>query len=348
MTLHVGLGLFTGQVHPDSSKTFTQEYRDMVDLARLAETVGFDSAWVSEHHGAGDGYMPSLLPVLAAFAEATERIALGTGVILTPFHEPLRLAEDAATVDLLSGGRLMLGLGLGWRDEEFRTFGIPRAERVGRITETVQILRQAWTGRRFSFEGRHFAFDQVQVTPAPERPGGGTIPILMGGHAPEAIARAGRLADGWIRSRAATDIEAMRRHVAAFEAAAREAGRDPSKLSFTQIRSAFVWDGGDAWSVVRDGLAHAVNVYAGWEQGGDTPGHGFVLPPFDEDDARAGLPIGTPQQVAHRLRPIAEAFGGRRDFTLVVRLHYPGMDYDTSSHAVELFGEQVIPALKGE
>jgi alkanesulfonate monooxygenase SsuD/methylene tetrahydromethanopterin reductase-like flavin-dependent oxidoreductase (luciferase family) len=169
----------------------------------------------------------------------------------------------------------------------------------------------------------------------------------MGGHAPEAIARAGRLADGWIRSRASTDIDAMRHHVAAFEAAAREAGRDLSKLSFTQIRSAFVWDDGDAWSVVRDGLAHAVGVYAGWEEGGDTPGHGFVLPEFDEGDARATLPIGTPQEVAHRLRPVAEAFGGRRDFTLVVRLHYPGMDYDTSSHAVELFGEQVIPALKG-
>jgi probable F420-dependent oxidoreductase len=347
MTVHVGLGLFTGQVHPDSPKTFTQEYRDMVDLVRLAETVGFDSAWVSEHHGAGDGYMPSLLPVLAAFAEATEHIGLGTGVILTPFHDPIRLAEDAVTVDLLSGGRLRLGLGLGWRDEEFRSLHVERSSRVGRTTETVEILRRAWTGERFSFDGRHYSYDRIQVTPAPERPGGGTIPILLGGHAEAAIARAGRLADGWIRSRAATDIEAMRRHVAALDAAAREAGRDPSRLSFTQIRSAFVWDEGDAWSVVRDGLAHATNVYAGWEHGGDTPGHGFELPPFDDEAMRPNFPVGTPQEVAHLLRPAAEAFGGRRDFTLVVRLHFPGMDYETSSHAVELFGEQVIPALKG-
>src|SRR2546426_10708524 len=130
MAVHIGLGLFTAQVPPDSSRTFAQEYREVVDLVRLAETLGFDSAWVSEHHGAGDGYMASLLPTLAAFAAATDRIRLGTGVMLTPFHHPLRLAEDAATVDLISGGRLILGLGLGWRGGEFRMFGVPLQERV--------------------------------------------------------------------------------------------------------------------------------------------------------------------------------------------------------------------------
>jgi alkanesulfonate monooxygenase SsuD/methylene tetrahydromethanopterin reductase-like flavin-dependent oxidoreductase (luciferase family) len=116
-----------------------------------------------------------------------------------------------------------------------------------------------------------------------------------------------------------------------------------------QIRSAFVWDeGGDvAWNVVRDGLAHASGVYDGWAAGGDMPDTGFVLPELDEAAARASTPVGTPKEVAHALRPFAEAFGGRGDFTLVVRLHYPGMDYETASHAVELFGEHVIPALKG-
>src|SRR3989449_7775987 len=162
MTVQVGIGLFTAQVPPGSDRTFEREYRETIDLARLAETLGFESVWVSEHHGSGDGYMPSLLPTLAAFAAATEHIKLGTGVLLTPFHHPLRLAEDAATVDLISGGRLILGLGLGWREEEFRMFGVPLSERVRRTVETIEILRRAWRGRRFSYEGRIFSFDQVQ------------------------------------------------------------------------------------------------------------------------------------------------------------------------------------------
>src|SRR5213596_1367547 len=106
MAVRVGIGLFTAQIPVGSRRTFAREYRETLDLVRLAEAVGFSSAWVSEHHGASDGYLPSLLVMLAALAEATSEIALGTGVILTPLHDPIRLAEDAAVVDNLSGGRL--------------------------------------------------------------------------------------------------------------------------------------------------------------------------------------------------------------------------------------------------
>src|SRR6266567_385794 len=92
MGVQVGIGLFTGQLPPGSGRTFAREYRETLDLVRLAEALGFDSAWVSEHHGSSDGYLPSLLPMLAGFAAATDRIRLGTGVVLAPFHEPLRLA----------------------------------------------------------------------------------------------------------------------------------------------------------------------------------------------------------------------------------------------------------------
>ncbi|HEX9236266.1 MAG TPA: LLM class flavin-dependent oxidoreductase [Actinomycetota bacterium] len=344
MSVQIGLGLFTAQVPPGSKRTFTQEYREILDLVRLAESLHFDSAWVSEHHGSSDGYMPSLLPTLASLAAATDRIRLGTGVILTPFHHPLRLAEDAATVDLISGGRLILGLGLGWREEEFRMFGIPAKERVGRTTDTVEILRRAWTGERFTYEGRYFQYDQVRVTPAPEQEGG--IPIYLGGFAPTAVRRAGRLGDGYIRSRGGT-LDETRASVRLAEEGAREAGKDPASLGFAQLQNTFVWDEGNAWEVVKETVVHQLGVYGGWGAGGDVPGRDLRYIPPDEQTMRDLTPSGTPAEVAHRLRPLVEAFAGRRQFHLVVRLHYPGMDFETAARAVELFAEQVIPSLKG-
>jgi probable F420-dependent oxidoreductase len=344
MAVQIGIGLFTAQLPPGGKRTHAQEYREIVDLVRLAETLGFDSAWVSEHHGSYDGYMPSLLPTLAAFAAATERIKLGTGVMLTPFHHPLRLAEDAATVDLLAGGRLMLGLGLGWREEEFRMFGVPVKERVRRTVETVEILRKAWTGERFSHDGRIFSFDQVKVTPEPARDGG--PPIYLAGSADPAIRRAGRLADGYIRTRGG-GVDRMNADLKLAEDGARAAGRDPASLGFAQLQNTFAWEGGDAWEVVREGASHQLGVYAGWAAGGDSPEQGFLLPQMEEDMVRRLTPAGTPQQVIRALRPIVEAFAGRRDFQLIVRLHYPGMDFDTASLAIEVFGEKVLPALKG-
>jgi probable F420-dependent oxidoreductase len=341
MTVRVGIGLFTAQLPSGSSRTFTQEYRDTIELVQLAERVGFDSAWVSEHHGSSDGYLPSLFVLLGALAAATERIALGTGVILTPLHDPIRLAEDAAVVDLISGGRLTVGLGLGWREEEFRMLRIPFAERLARHVETVGILRKAWTGERFSFEGRVFAYDQVRVTPPPAQAGG--PPILLGGYAASALRRAGELGDGHI-----TDADDATTLVEAFtgvDAGARAAGKDPSTLRYALMQNAFVVPEGDGWPIVRDGVLHQWGSYEAWAEGHDTPAHDSLEPlAIGEDVARRATPSGTPDQVAERLAAVVEPWRDR-DVELIVRLHYPGMDLEPAAEAVRLFGERVIPAL---
>ena len=343
MGVKIGIGLFTAQIPRGSERTFAQEYRETLELIRLAEQLGFESAWVSEHHGSSDGYMPSLLPTLAAAAAVTERIALGTGVMLTPFHHPLRLAEDAATVDLISGGRLLLGLGLAWRVEEFRMFDIPVGQRVRRTTETIEILRRAWGGERFSYDGSVFSLDRVRVTPSPAQAHG--PPIYLGGSVERAIRRAGRLADGFIRTRG-VGIENALRDLGLAERAAREAGKDPDTFGFAQLQNVFVWDDGDAWEVAGEGIRYQLGVYSGWQSGGDTPGSDLEPEPPDAGALRRRTPIGTPEEVIERLRPLTESFGSREQFHLIVRLHYPGMGYETASRAVELFGEKVLPALK--
>jgi probable F420-dependent oxidoreductase len=343
MAVRIGLGLFTGQIPPGSDRTFTREYHDVIELSRLAETLGFDSVWVSEHHGSSDGYMPSLLPVLGALAAATDRVALGTGLLLTPFHHPLRLAEDTATVDLLSGGRLILGLGLAWREEEFRMFNVPTGERVSRMAETVDILRKAWTGDRFTHEGKVFSFEDVKVTPAPEREGG--PPIYIGGFAETAVRRAGRIGDGYILSR--TTLENAKKTLAFAEEGAREAGKDPGTLGFGLLKNAFVWNEGDAWEMARAGVAHQLGVYPAWGAGADTPEKPFEIGEIDDETLRKFTAAGPPEDVVRELRPLVDAFAHRDEFHLVIRLHYPGIDLETASRSVELFGEEVLPALKG-
>jgi probable F420-dependent oxidoreductase len=280
--------------------------------------------------------------MLAAFAASTETILLGTGVVLAPFHDPLRLAEDAAVVDQLSGGRLLLGLGNGWREEEFRMFGVRRSERALRTEETIEILRRAWTGRRFSFEGRAFRYDRVKVTPPPARPAG--IPIYLGGYADKAVRRAGRLADGYVADAARDDAP---RFVALAEESARSAGRDPDSLALVLFRNAFVQHEGDAWETVAGGVAHQLGAYDAWDAGADTPeDDSLTIAPRDRADHRKVTSAGTPEEVLHGLRVILAPFSGRSDLHLLVRLHYPGMDLDTASRALELFAAKVMPALK--
>jgi alkanesulfonate monooxygenase SsuD/methylene tetrahydromethanopterin reductase-like flavin-dependent oxidoreductase (luciferase family) len=160
------------------------------------------------------------------------------------------------------------------------------------------------------------------------------------------VRRAGQLGDGYIRSRGG--VEDGKEALGWAEEGAREAGKDPSALGFAQLQNCFVWEDGDAWSVVRPGAGHQLGVYAAWRQGADTPRNPTLeVPDLGDETIRSLTPAGDRHEVLKALRPLIDAFAHREEFHLVVRLHYPGMDLDTSGRAVELFGTEVLPALKG-
>ena len=170
-------------------------YREILDQIAWAEKNGFDDVWLSEHHFIDDGYLPSILPVSAAIAARTGRIRIASGVLLMPFHNPIRLAEDIATVDVISGGRFELGVGLGFKREEFAGFGVSSKERGVRTDQSLDILRRALAGETVTFKSEFFDFQNVRVTPAPiQKP---CPPIWLGGFTAPALRRAVRFGDGF-------------------------------------------------------------------------------------------------------------------------------------------------------
>jgi alkanesulfonate monooxygenase SsuD/methylene tetrahydromethanopterin reductase-like flavin-dependent oxidoreductase (luciferase family) len=180
---------------PSAGTTMTERYSAGIDMAQWADEHGFVAVVLSEHHGSPDGYLPSALPMAAAVAARTKSLRIMISAIVAPFHHPLRLAEDAAVVDLISGGRLELVLTNGYVADEFAMFDIGMDQRPKRTTKAIEVLRGAWTGEAFDHDGR-----QVRVTPSPERPGGGGPSLTMGGSTEKAARRAARIGDGFLPS----------------------------------------------------------------------------------------------------------------------------------------------------
>ncbi|HKS92377.1 MAG TPA: LLM class flavin-dependent oxidoreductase, partial [Tepidiformaceae bacterium] len=165
-------------------------YAETIEQAVYAEELGFDHIWTTEHHFVDDGYSPSLLPICAAIAAPTQRVRIGTAVLLLLLHDPIRVAEDAATVDLISGGRLDLGVGIGYRQAEFTPFRVAHDSRGRQFEEALSVLRQALLPGPLTFAGEFYQYERVDVTPRPvQQP----LPIWLGGLTGRAVERAARL-----------------------------------------------------------------------------------------------------------------------------------------------------------
>jgi alkanesulfonate monooxygenase SsuD/methylene tetrahydromethanopterin reductase-like flavin-dependent oxidoreductase (luciferase family) len=201
------------RVTPEGSEVAAR-LRALPALAAEAEAAGFDLLVLPERLSAAGGF-PAALPACAAALAATTRLRVATGLLALPLHHPLRVAEDAATLDALSGGRFELGVGLGAEVELFGGFGLDARERAARFEEALEVLRRAWADGPVRFAGRHFRCGEIEVHPKPVQPGG--PPLWLGARTPEALARAAQLGCGVVLE---PDTDA-----AAFFAAWDESGR---------------------------------------------------------------------------------------------------------------------------
>ena len=191
----VNFGLWYDFRNPGAGdRNFETLYAESLEQIQWAESLGFDSTWLTEHHFCEDGYTPSPLVIAGAIGQVTTRMRIGTNLMLLPLADPLRLAEDAATLSILTGGRFDLGVGLGYRQLEFDYFGRKLSHRPSLMEEGVDLLRRAWRGETIHHRARRFQVEGLAVTPVAKNP----PRLFMGGMAEPAIARAARLGDGFL------------------------------------------------------------------------------------------------------------------------------------------------------
>lgn len=334
----LGFGLLSAQLRPGETN-WDRAYDETVRLAVEAERLGFDSVWTTEHHFVDDGYMPSLAVTSAAMAAATSEIEIGTGVLLAPLHHPLRIAEDAATVSLLSKGRFVLGLGLGWSDVEYHVFEADKTRRGSAMDEILRILPKAFAGEPFQHSGRVYDLPEVAVRPAPSH----KIPILVGGGAEAAIRRAARLADGIFAN---VPRDAFLRQVEWIRDECEKIGRDPSELRI--VHYSVMLPGESAEAAMDHYLDHVWQMYwkySDMEASATRSGPPPAAPEFREANRDSlygrSTVAGSREQIVDYLNGIREAAGLPVEFA--ARSYFHTLEYDAQVELMQHLAEEVAP-----
>jgi alkanesulfonate monooxygenase SsuD/methylene tetrahydromethanopterin reductase-like flavin-dependent oxidoreductase (luciferase family) len=339
--MNIGL-LFPFRNPPRWRKPFPQFYAEQLRQTQIAEALGYDTIWLTEHHFAEDGYSPSLLPIAGAIAGMTSRVRIGTFLLLLPLHNAVRVAEDAATVDIIANGRFDLGLGQGYSPSEFEGYGIPRKERASRMEEGIEVIRGMWTQDPFSYQGKHYNLKNISMVPKPAQTP--HPPLWVGASQPKAIERAARLGCHFLGGgdSASQGI---------YDAALRSHGRDPQDYHAAQLRWVYVASTYEqAWNDVQDHLHYMLTWYGRWvAEAKDFAGVEKLaqLPPAAElrnvTEQLIGRPIaGSPEDVGRQIETMTKRI---RTTHLVMGMHLPGLDPAKSQRSMELFAKELTPTL---
>ena len=308
-------------------------YAEILEQVRWLDALGADLVWFTAHHFVEDGYLPSWTPVAGAMAALTARVRFSTAICLMPFNHPVRLAEDLAILDNLSGGRTEVGLGMGYAPHEFKGFGIPFSQRVSLMNEGIEVLQACFSGERFSFHGKRYQFEDVQITPGYVQEGG--PPIWIAAMSAPGAQRAARYATNFLPQ--GLRGESYDPWVKAVTAA----GRDPRQHRIGLIRSVLVTDDRETdWEVVRAAERYRMDLYRRFHE---ESGEGF--------DPRPGerVPqtwiVGTPDQCVQEIVGFAREFGITDMVTMAVP---PGLRPEQMADSLERLFTDVAPRVRAE
>jgi len=318
------------------------KYDELIEQAALLEHQGFDSAWVGEHHVSGDIFFPPLI-TLAGLARHTRRLSIGTNILVLPLHNPLKLAEDVAMLDVISNGRMILGVAIGYRPEEFEAFKVPLKDRTAILEEEVPLLRRLWTEPEVSHHGKFFDLKNVMVNPKPVRK---NLPIWIGasGAAPnQALDRIARLGDAWHADQS-TPLSIHREKFAYYRKALKKYRKDINSMEVPLLRELYIANDPEvARRDVEKEMIGKYRLYYRW-------GLPILRMSYRREEEitfnslrRDTIIVGDPDECIAQIEKYVKELGINH---MMFRIQFKGFSHKKTISAMKLFGKKVMPYFK--
>jgi alkanesulfonate monooxygenase SsuD/methylene tetrahydromethanopterin reductase-like flavin-dependent oxidoreductase (luciferase family) len=312
---------------------------EMIEQAKFADQLGYASITKGSHYSTDAFQAFQQFPVLARLSGEVKQARLNAGIVLLPLHKPLDIAEQLATIDILSNGRLIFGVGLGYREVEFKAFGMTQKQRGKRLTENLIAIKRLWSEDKVSMVGSHFELDEAVCWPKPvQKP---NPPIWIGGNADVALKRAAVHGDCWYINPHNT-LETCKRQIDLYKGFLDEAGK-PFPTELPMRREAFVArTKEEALKLAGPFVAKKYAAYHAWGQDDDMPENESLAGSLDEIIGDRFL-IGSPEEVADQMIRINSELGVNH---LILSMEWAGMEKSVAMDCMQMMAEEVMPLVK--
>jgi alkanesulfonate monooxygenase SsuD/methylene tetrahydromethanopterin reductase-like flavin-dependent oxidoreductase (luciferase family) len=313
-------------------------FQETLEFVRLADRLGYDSVTKTAHYSAHPFQMLQLVPMLARFAAEAPRLRLNAGVLLLPLYSPLHVAEEFATLDVITQGKIILGVGLGYRDVEFKAFGVPRSQRARRFEANLVAIKRLWSEEKVSMKTPYFELDEASCMPKPlQRP---HPPIWVGANADPAVERAARLGDCWYIG-PAVEIGTLERQMELYRRALDGAGK-PFPTELPMRREVFVArTRADAMRLCAPYLGAKYAAYHSWRQ--ELPTDDTGLGQSFESLVGDRFLIGSPDEVAEQMLALHRRLGVNH---VVMSTEWAGMPKSLAIETMEMIAKELIPRVR--
>lgn len=318
-------------------------YKEFIQEVLRGEELGFDSVWLEEHHGIKDHYWPSPLLGLAGIATLTERITIGTDILVMPFYHPVRVAEDAALLDVMSNGRFILGAAIGYKPDEFALYQAPLEKRGARFEEALLLIKQLWTQEKVYFDGKYYQVEGMMIEPKPiTQP---HPPIWVGGWGELSLKRAAAIGEAWIPGPTA-GMEKLLAAQQFYHEQLRAIGIDPFTRTAPLTREVVIADTDER---AREIAKKHLMINYSQEYGTKNWKHPLIggedSTPVDqfEEICKDRFLVGSPETVVKELNKYQIAL---KIDHLICRLYFPGIPHEFIMQELEYLAEEVIPEFK--